>query len=641
MTVPAVARPAIDRPDSRHLFRLRLRSADDIGDLEMYRPEQLRPGNTIHACIAEAAADRPGKPAMIVVEPPDLLTPHREVSYLEVVEGIERSACLFRYAAGDAAPVVALMLPMVPEGLIATWGAQTAGIAVPLNPFLEHSALVRMLDATSATALVTDRRILEQKVPGGVPALLDRVASLREVFLLDDEDPALDLRSRWDEFADRFRDLAVDEDPLRDSMLMPTGGTTGTPKMVRMCQGHQLSIAWNVGALMGNESDGVVGHGMPNFHCGGTISLGLRALVTGQTLLTLTSVGFRSREVIEHFWEIAGRYGMTSLLATPTTAQALLAATGTPAPGHRLTDFHVGGSTVPMDLVRAFHDRFGVWLRENWGATEFHGTTTGHPNDGRQPVVGSVGRPLPHSPARVVELHPDGSWARDCAPGERGVLLIGGPSVTAGYLPESLNADFHVSGVPEPGKWGNTGDLGMIDDDGYVWVFGRAKDLIIRGGHNIDPKEIEEVLVGHPAVQFAAAIGRPDRAKGELPVAYVQLRAAAGATPEELKAFCRERVQEQAAAPVHVHVIELMPLTPVGKVSKPALRNLALEAEVRSVLDELLPGVAAEIVIDDAARRTARVRLAAGADPTGVRLVAERLGGYEFASEVSVAGAPA
>jgi fatty-acyl-CoA synthase len=628
-----------ERPDGQHLYRARLRGPEDVVDLQMYRPAELRPGDTILECLTAVAAEHPQKAAIIAIEEPDLLTAARTVSYSDLVDGIARSASLFRNAAAGAPSVVALLLPMVPEGLIATWGAQTAGIAVPLNPFLEFSALVRMLNATSVTTLVTDRDVLAQRVPGGVNALRAAVPTLRAVFCVADDDPAHDLVTQWNRW--QGLDFEPDADPLRDSMLMPTGGTTGTPKTVRMCQGHQLSIAWNVGALMGNEADGVVGHGMPNFHCGGVISLGLRAVLTGQTLLTLTSVGFRSRAVVQQFWQIADQFGMTSILATPTTAQALLAAPGVPGPGVRLADFHVGGSTVPMDLVRAFHDRFGIWLRENWGATEFHGTTTGHPNDGRQPVVGSVGLPLPHSPARVVVLHEDGSWERDCAPGERGVLLIGGPSVTAGYLPEELNAHFHVQGVPAPGRWGNTGDLGMIDEDGYVWVFGRAKDLIIRGGHNIDPKEIEEALVRHPAVQLAAAIGRPDRAKGELPVAYVQLQSGSSADPEQLRDFCRVQVQEQAAVPVEVIVVDELPLTPVGKVSKPVLRTWSLEREMRALVErELGATTRCEVSVDDSgARRVARLVVHPAAELADDRLTAlrEALHGFEFSAEMTIA----
>ncbi|HEY3003657.1 MAG TPA: AMP-binding protein, partial [Kribbellaceae bacterium] len=376
---------------------------------------------------------------------------------------------------------------------------------------------------------------------------------------------------------------------------------------------------------------GVVGHGMPNFHCGGTISLGLRAMLFGQTLLTLTTAGFRSREVVASFWDIARYYRMTSLLATPTTAAAILAAGGD-STGHDVADFHVGGSAVPMDLVRAFHERFGIWLRENWGMTELHGTVTGHYNDGSRPLVGSAGRALPHFRVRAVELDEAGRYVRDCAPGERGALLIGGPSVTDGYLAAEHDAEFFPADLDGDLRWGNTGDLGTVDADGYVWVFGRAKDLIIRGGHNIDPREIEEALARHPAVHLAAAVGRPDAGKGELPMAYVQLKDGATAEPAELLEFCRGHVQEKAAIPAELVVLDELPLTPVGKVSKPALRADALEREVRTLVAD--PSYGCEVRVDSSGPRQRVVVVLDGADEDTVSSLARRLAAYDFASSV-------
>jgi fatty-acyl-CoA synthase len=571
---------------------------------------------------------------VLQVEPPDFLTPAREVSFAQLVADIERMASLFHDVAGGARSAVAIMLPMVPEGLSALWGAQTAGVGIPVNPFLELDAVIRILLDAGATAIVTTRDVLETK--GGPEALTSRVPSLRRVLYVDDPlaDPAHDLATATAEYAGHGLTFAPDEDPWRDAMLMPTGGTTGAPKLVRMSQGGQLAVAWNVAALMGNEPDGVTAHGMPNFHCGGTISLGLRTLMFGGTLLTLTSVGFRSSEAVEAFWDIARRYQVTSLLATPATALALLDGPGS-AEGCRLRDFHVGGSALPMDLVERFHDRFGIWLRENWGMTELHGTTTGHYNDGTKPRVGSAGRVLPFVRVKAVELDASGAWVRDCPPGDRGALLTATPTVMAGYVNSELDADYFPTGVPgdlPPGwRWGNTGDLGSVDDQGYVWVFGRAKDVIIRGGHNIDPKEIEDALARHPAVHLAAAVGRPDRSKGELPIAYVELRDGATTTAEELLEFGRRHVQERAAAPVEIVILDRIPLTPVGKVSKPALRSDALLREVRSTI--AATGARALVELDETGPRRRVLVTVDGSHVTG-REVELTLTGYEFETQV-------
>lgn len=616
------------------LVRKRIRSAQDVAEIEAtYDASDLLPAQTILGCLQYVAAEHPDKPAIIQVEAPDFLTPNRTVTYRELVADVEATGGLFRRIAGEADSVVGLMLPMVPEGLSALWGAQAAGVGVPLNPFLDLAPVAAILRETRATVLVTTRDLLESK--GSIAALRAEVPSLLEVLYVDDVDPALDLRCRAADHGGHL-DAEFDQDPRRDSLMQPTGGTTGTPKLVRMNQAGQLHVAWNVAALMGNEPDGVTAHGMPNFHCGGTISLGLRTVIFGGTLLTLTQVGFRSREAVASFWDIARHYRVTSLLATPTTALALLHGDGN-AEGCMVRDFHVGGSAAPMELVLAFHERFGIWLRENWGMTELHGTTTGHFNDGTQPRVGSVGRPLPFVRVKAVELDGDGRWVRDCAPGERGVLLTATPTVMSGYANAELDRDYFPSGVPgempEGWRWGNTGDLGSVDESGYIWVFGRAKDLIIRGGHNIDPRAIEDVLAEHPDVHLVAAIGRPDLAKGELPIAYVEARSGATLDPAELLEFCRTHVHERAAVPVEVVVIDEIPLTPVGKVSKPALRADAVTRVVEDLARSFDPG--AEVSLDQSGSRLG-VDIVLH-DPTVEDDLRRAATGFEFATRIRLA----
>ena len=177
-----------------------------------------------------------------------------------------------------------------------------------------------------------------------------------------------------------------------------------------------------------------------------------------------------------------------------------------------------GGSAIPVPVGRAYEERFSVPVIEVYGMTETSSVHTIAYRD--RPVrLGSVGHALPYSRMRVVELDGEGRFLRDCAADEIGVVAMAGPGVFSGYLSEVHNRSAFV----EPG-WVNSGDLGRLDDDGYLWITGRAKDLIIRGGHNIDPMAIEEVFFQHPAVALAAVVGEPDAYAGELPVAFVQLK---------------------------------------------------------------------------------------------------------------------
>jgi fatty-acyl-CoA synthase len=195
---------------------------------------------------------------------------------------------------------------------------------------------------------------------------------------------------------------------------------------------------------------------------------------------------------------------------------------------------------------------------------------------------GSVGLRLPYTEVRIADVAADGTIRGDCALGTIGHVLMRGPQVTPGYLDRR-----HDKGAVLADGWLDSGDLGRLDKDGYLWLTGRSKDLIIRGGHNIDPIVIEEALVRHPAVETAAAVGLPDSYAGELPMAFVQLRPSASATPEELREWCRKEIPERAAVPVQVVPIPVMPLTGVGKIFKPALRLDATQRAFEAALEPL------------------------------------------------------
>ena len=259
--------------------------------------------------------------------------------------------------------------------------------------------------------------------------------------------------------------------------------------------------------------------------------------------------------------------------------------------------------------------------------TEVHCYSTMNPMHGER-RAGSVGLPLPYLQVRVADVAPDGTIRGDCKLGEIGHVLMRGPQVTPGYLDPRHNA-----GAMLADGWLDSGDLGRLDAEGYLWLTGRSKDLIIRGGHNIDPLMIEEALIRHPAVETAAAVGLPDSYAGELPMAFVQLRPGAEATPDELREFCRKEIPERAAVPVQVVPIPVMPLTGVGKIFKPALR---LEAAKRAFDAALAPlrtnGVTAEVTVrDDASHGTlAEVRVAGLSHEDAVKRCAELLGGFQI-----------
>ena len=332
-----------------------------------------------------------------------------------------------------------------------------------------------------------------------------------------------------------------------------------------------------------------------------------------------TPLGARNPNVVRDWWSIVERNRVTIGGAVPTTLAAIM---NVPRDGHDLSSLEVfvsGGSTVPVELIRRIETEVGVPVVEGYGMTEVHCYATMNPMHGEH-RPGSVGFRLPYTEVRIADVAGDGTIRGDCLLGTIGHVLMRGPQVTPGYLDPR-----HDKGAMLADAWLDSGDLGRLDADGYVWLTGRSKDLIIRGGHNIDPIVIEEALVRHPAVETAAAVGLPDTYAGELPMAFVQLKPNATATSEELREFCRQQIPERAAVPVQVVPIPTMPLTGVGKIFKPALR---LEAAQRAFDAALMPlradGVTAEVKV--------------GNDPTHGTLATVRVTGAMMAEHLTAQG---
>jgi fatty-acyl-CoA synthase len=243
----------------------------------------------------------------------------------------------------------------------------------------------------------------------------------------------------------------------------------------------------------------------------------------------------------------------------------------------------VGASPLPATVRDNFQARTGITLIEGYGLTEATCASARTFPDAPRP--GSVGQRLPYQRVRVIAA--DGTWdARSV--GETGLLAISGPTVFPGYIVDQDDNGPVLDGL---GKlvdgWLDTGDLARIDEDGFVYLAGRAKDLIIRGGHNIDPAIIEDTLLAHPQVTAASAVGRPDVHAGEVPVAYVTLAPGATVTEDDLRDWVGDRVPDRAAAPKTVTILDELPVTAVGKLYKLALRKDAAREELRAALDQI------------------------------------------------------
>ena len=321
--------------------------------------------------------------------------------------------------------------------------------------------------------------------------------------------------------------------------------------------------------------------GLPLFHVNALIVTGIAPMFSGTRVVWPGPAGDRDKALYTRFWTIIEHYQIAAMSAVPTV-YATLAQVPVDADISTLRLPIAGASPLPASVREDFAQHTGRRLLEGYGLTEATcASTWTRPGEERP---GSVGRALPGQQVKAVWIADDESWT-DCAPGQTGELAIGGPAVFAGYVTDPALGGPRVSleGVVRDG-WLNTGDLGSVDADGFVCLAGRAKDLIIRGGHNIDPRVIEEALLAHPAVRDAVAVGRPDRHSGEVPVAYV-VPAEPGRFDETgLLAWSATTIDESAARPKRIYPVDAIPVTAVGKHFKPAL---TADAAVRAVTEAL------------------------------------------------------
>ena len=249
---------------------------------------------------------------------------------------------------------------------------------------------------------------------------------------------------------------------------------------------------------------------------------------------------------------------------------------------------------MSVELFKRFEEHSGMKILEGYGLTEGTCASSFNPYHGQQ-KVGSIGLRLPYMQMQILMVDSDGKFVREADVDEIGAVCIKGPNVFNGYLDDAQN-----QGIWPKEGWLNTGDLGRQDRDSFFWLTGRTKELIIRGGHNIDPAAIEDPLYRLPGVQVAAAVGRPDPYAGEVPIAYVQLQEDTDLSEAQIIEYLKKEIGERAAIPKEVYIVDQIPLTPVGKIFKPSLRWQAIErvyeAELQA-LGELIDRI--EVVVNE------------------------------------------
>lgn len=596
MDIPQTAAPA----------RKDITSTADIEAIERAGLPEL-PAST-YEMIRQSAAMDPEGPALSFFLTADELHKPETWSYREFLAQITRTANFLHRIGVKKDTVVAYVLPNLPETHFVIWGGQSAGIVAALNPLLEGEALAQLLKAAKAQVLITLAPFPGTDLWSKLQPHLGSIGSLRHLVLVDLPSRVRGLkhyvarlmqaRETWrlhgssglqgampasitlhhfsqaiaGENPDRLDSKRV-FDPDDTSSFFCTGGTTGLPKIAMRTHRNEVFDAWSAGEFIGDDiaPRTVVYCGLPLFHVNAVMATGLLPFSKGAHVVLGTPQGYRGEGVVKRFWEIVEHYGINFFSGVPTLYSALLQV---PIDGRKLDSLHYGlcgAAPMSREVFRNFQQQTGLKILEGYGLTEATCISSINPPRGER-RIGSIGLRLPFQDMKSVVLADSGAYMRDCATDEVGTLIVSGPNVFLGYRIAEQNRDIWVD-CGDGKRWLNTGDLARQDADGYFWLVGRKKELIIRGGHNIDPLVIEEPLYRHPAVELAAAIGRPDEYAGELPVVYVQLKSGTSATEDELLTWLTAQIGERAAVPKQVHIIKTMPLTSVGKIFKPELKN--------------------------------------------------------------------
>jgi fatty-acyl-CoA synthase len=571
-----------------------VQSLADIHRIEATPLAEAMPWASTYALIRASAQAHADQPALTFLQTGQPGGKSTTWTYRSLLEGIHQTANLLHQLGVGPQDAVGVLLPGGLAYHLALWGGEAAGIVQPLNPLLSDEKLLSLLRASNAKVLIAHGTEDESQLRAKALRLQSQLPSLRTVLLVHPGGGPLQEADALPAGAQDFhamRATQVAEQLISQRVFQPTdiaayfhtGGTTGAPKLARHSHGAQVFTAWANAIMQGFRASDVTINGYPLFHVAGVLPGALCSLAVGMHVVIPTEALFRNREVVHNYWRLVAHHRCTLMSGVPTVLAALA---GVPLQGADISSLRAvrtGAAPLPPELAQRFEQAFGLQINESLGMTETAGLSTVAP-PGLTAPAGCVGWPLPHARVRIVALNSDDQATTHTLPaGEKGMVLYQGPNLFSGYLDAAETARSFT-----PDGWLITGDVGFIDTQGRLHLSGRAKDLIIRGGHNIDPKVIEDALGAHPAVALCAAVGAPDAYAGELPVAFATLKPGSDVTEAELLAFTAERVDEGPAKPKSITVLNTMPVTNVGKIYKPELRTLATAAVVQRLIQNAM-----------------------------------------------------
>jgi long-chain acyl-CoA synthetase len=465
---------------------------------------------------------------------------------------------------------VAIMLPNCPQYIVAYYAIlKLGGVVVNINPMYVERELEFQLHDAGAQAIVALRDLLprletvKEKTPLKTVILTDLDEHVRAA---REKVSAQELRPGFYEYAELLEEgktqvpPVVLVDPDEVALLQYTGGTTGFSKGAMLTHFNLVSnvvqcVSWNVGAQRGEERMLAV---LPFFHVYGMTVTMNEAIYLAATIILLP------RFQVDDCLEAINQYQPTRFPGVPTMYIGII--------NHpRVKEYNIssikvcssGSAPLPVEALKKFEELTGGKISEGYGLTEASPVTHANPFSGKR-KVGSIGLPRPDTDAKVVDLE---TGEQDLPPGEEGELCIRGPQVMKGYWnrPEETARSLRNS-------WLYTGDIARMDEEGYFYIVDRKKDMIICGGFNVYPREVEEALYLHPKILEAAVLGVPEPYRGETVKAFVVLKPGKKATGEEIIEFCRQNLA-RFKVPTQVEFRKELPKSHVGKVLRKALRE--------------------------------------------------------------------
>ena len=592
------------------------RSIDDMIAIENECPfGELGLPKTLYGMLTNTATKFPDRPAVtfqLLSGPKD---PAETLTWRTLHQKTSQAANMFRGLGVGPKDVVAYVLPNSNETVLTLLGGAVAGIVNPINPLLDPEQIGAILRETNAKVVVTLKAFpktdVGQKTAAAV-ALAPNVQAVVEVDLnryltppkswivplVRPKNPVSHSAKVYDfNTLLNAQNKTLDFEDVQDDRVAAyfhTGGTTGMPKVAQHLYSGMIYNGWLGHRLLFSETDNVICP-LPLFHVFASHVILMAMVASGAHVVFPTPAGYRGDGVFDNFWKLIERWKISFIITVPTAISALMQRPVDADISTVKTSFS-GSAPLPLELFRRFEKATGVAIVEGYGLTEATCLVSCNPPEGEK-KVGSIGLRFPYTDVRIVKTV-DGQLV-ECDTDEIGEICVSNPGVYAGntYTEADKNKDLYYQGTHL-----RTGDLGRIDADSYLWITGRAKDLIIRGGHNIDPAIIEEALLGHDAVAFAGAIGQPDGHAGELPCAYVELVAGANVTVDELMQHCANIITERAAMPKYIEVLSELPKTAVGKVFKPDLRKSAITRIYNAALADAGIDATVTSVIDDKKR---------------------------------------